>query len=140
NELELAEVMPKGFMATRKGKRSMFWRNDLPATLVYVEALDEGNPENKVEFRDALYTWDAPFTQQPKLLTKTQQRYAGIIWGNETTAIVYDQWYDTRSIRTYMLNPSLSENNLKLISDRNFQDIYTDPGDFETTKNQYGRE
>lgn len=139
NELELAEIMPKGFMATRKGKRSMFWRNDKPATLVYIEALDEGNPENKVEFRDAIFSWEAPFNNDPKLMTQTEQRFAGIIWGNDDVAIVYDQWYDTRSIRTFLMNPSQENGKLKLISDRNSQDIYSDPGDFETTKNQYGR-
>jgi len=33
NEVPLSEIMPKGFMATRKGKRSMNWRSDAPATL-----------------------------------------------------------------------------------------------------------
>jgi dipeptidyl aminopeptidase/acylaminoacyl peptidase len=140
NEVPLNEIMPKGFMATRKGKRSMHWRTDLPATLVYVEALDQGDPAQKVDFRDAMYAWDAPFSKSATLLAKTPQRFAGIIWGNENTAIVYDQWYDTRSIRTYILNPSKTEANLKLISDRNSQDIYSDPGNFETRKNKYGKE
>lgn len=139
NQLELAEIMPKGFMATRKGKRSMFWRDDAPATLVYVEALDNGDPAEKVSHRDAIYTWDAPFNGEPKLLAKTEQRFAGIEWGNSTTAIVYDNWYDTRNLRTFLLNPSKPEAGLKLISDRNYQDIYSDPGEFETRKNQYGK-
>jgi hypothetical protein len=45
-------------MATRTGKRNMNWRND-EATLYYVEAL-EGNPENKVDFRDDVFQWKAP--------------------------------------------------------------------------------
>jgi dipeptidyl aminopeptidase/acylaminoacyl peptidase len=139
NQLELAEIMPKGFMATRKGKRSMFWRDDAPATLVYVEALDNGDPAEKVSHRDAVYTWDAPFNGEPKLLVKTEQRFGGIEWGNNTTAIVYDNWYDTRNLRTYLLNPSKPEAGLKLISDRNYQDIYNDPGEFETRKNQFGK-
>jgi dipeptidyl aminopeptidase/acylaminoacyl peptidase len=139
NQLDLAEIMPKGFMATRKGKRSMFWRDDAPSTLVYVEALDNGDPAEKVSHRDAIYTWDAPFNGEPKLLAKTEQRFAGIEWGNSTTAIVYDNWYDTRNLRIYLLNPSKPEAGLKLISDRNYQDIYSDPGEFETRKNQYGK-
>src|SRR5690606_19108885 len=66
NELELNEIIPQGFMAVRQGKRTMYWRADKPATLVYVEALDEGDPAKKVEFRDAVYTWDAPFDSNPK--------------------------------------------------------------------------
>jgi len=129
NDVPLSEVMPKGFMATRKGKRSMSWRNDQAASLFFVEALDEGNPANAVPFRDALYTWEAPFTSAPELLTKTPQRFGGIQWGDKETAIVYDNWYDTRNIKTYLFNPT-TKSDLKVISDRNYQDIYSDPGKF----------
>jgi len=139
NESPLNEVMPKGFMAVKKGKRSMSWRADAPATLYYAEALDEGNPANKVQFRDEVFTWEAPFVQNPKSLVKTVQRYGGIIWGNATTAILTDSWYDTRNEKTYLLNPSAVNETPKLIWDRNSQDIYSDPGSFETVKNQYGR-
>ncbi|MDN3706078.1 prolyl oligopeptidase family serine peptidase [Myroides ceti] len=138
NDVALSEVMPKGFMATRKGKRSMSWRSDKAASLFFVEALDEGNPANEVAFRDALYSWDAPFNSEPNLLTQTPQRFGGIQWGDEETAIVYDQWYDTRNIKTYLFNPT-TKSELKIISDRNYQDIYSDPGDFQTAKNEFGR-
>lgn len=140
NELELNEIIPKGFMAVRKGKRTMYWRSDLPASLVYVEALDEGDPANEVEFRDAVYTWDAPFSKEPSLLVKTEQRYRGIEWGNKDYAVIYDYWFDTRNIRTFIFNPSESNAKLKLFKDRNYQDIYSDPGDFETRKNEFGRD
>lgn len=139
NEIALSEVLPKGFMAVRKGKRSMTWRNDKAATLVYVEALDEGNPENKVEYRDEVFTWDAPFSSNPVSLVKTIQRYEGIIWGNDNVAVLYDSWYDTRNTKTYLINPSDSKQKPIVITDRNSQDIYSDPGDFETNKNMYNR-
>ncbi|RRJ92563.1 S9 family peptidase [Flavobacterium macacae] len=140
NEIALAEIMPKGFMATRTGKRSMNWRADLPATLSFAEALDGGDPANAVEFRDEVFLWNAPFTSNPTSLAKTKQRYAGIVWGNVTTAILYDQWYDTRNEKTYLINPSNPGQAPKVIFDRNSQDIYSDPGSFETVKNQYGRQ
>lgn len=138
NEVPLNEIMPKGFMAVREGKRSMSWRADQAATLFFVEALDGGDPAKEVSHRDALYTWKAPFNANPELLTKTQQRFGGISWGDEQTAIVYDQWYDTRNIKTYLFNPS-TKSDLKLIWDRNYQDIYSDPGNFQTKKNEFGR-
>jgi len=138
NEVPLNEIMPKGFMAVREGKRSMSWRADQAATLFFVEALDGGDPAKEVSHRDALYTWKAPFNSNPELLTKTQQRFGGISWGDEQTAIVYDQWYDTRNIKTYLFNPS-TKSDLKLIWDRNYQDIYSDPGNFQTKKNEFGR-
>jgi dipeptidyl aminopeptidase/acylaminoacyl peptidase len=139
NESPLNEIMPKGFMAVKKGKRSMSWRADAPATLYFAEALDEGNPANEVAFRDEVFTWEAPFNQAPKSFVKTVQRYGGITWGNATTAILTDYWYDTRNEKTYMMNPSALNEPPKLIWDRNSQDIYSDPGSFETIKNEYGR-
>jgi hypothetical protein len=52
-------------------------RNDQAATL-YVEAIDAGNPENKVDFRDEVWQWKAPFDQNAA--AKTKQRFSGVIW------------------------------------------------------------
>jgi len=139
NEVPLTEIMPKGFSSVRKGKRSMSWRADKPATLVYVEALDEGDQAKKVDFRDEVFQWNAPFNSAATSMMKTQQRFGGIIWGNDTFAIAYDSWYDTRNAKTYLLNPSNPNETPKVISDRNSQDIYSDPGNFETKKNEFGR-
>jgi dipeptidyl aminopeptidase/acylaminoacyl peptidase len=139
NEVPLTEIMPKGFSSVRKGKRSMSWRADKPATLVYVEALDEGDQAKKVDYRDEVFQWNAPFNSAPTSMMKTQQRFGGISWGNDTFAIAYDSWYDTRNAKTYLLNPSNPNETPKVISDRNSQDIYSDPGNFETKKNEFGR-
>lgn len=140
NEASLAEVLPKGFMAVRNEPRNMNWRSDKPATLYFVEALDGGNPENKAEFRDAIYSWDAPFTEKPKQIAKTADRFAGVIWGDETTAVLYDYWYDNRNTRIYLFNPSNPAETPKLFSNRNSQDVYADPGKFETRRNKYSQE
>jgi dipeptidyl aminopeptidase/acylaminoacyl peptidase len=140
NEVPLTEIMPKGFSSVRKGKRNMSWRSDKPSTLSYVIALDEGDQANKVAFRDELFQWEAPFTSVATSVTKIQQRFSGMIWGNETLAIVYDDWYDTRNTKTYLINPSNPSQAPKIIFDRNSQDIYSDPGNFETKKNQFNRE
>ena len=118
---------------------TMYWRADKPATLVYVEALDEGDPAKKVEFRDAVYTWDAPFDSNPKLLAKTELRYRGIEWGNDEYAVIYDYWFDTRKIRTFIFNPNETDAELRLFNDRNSQDVYSDPGSFERRRNEFGR-
>ena len=139
NDVPLSEVIPKGFMAVRTGKRSMNWRADEPATLFYVEALDGGDPQSKVTYRDAIYLWKAPFSENPYLLTKTIQRYSNIVWGNKNVAVLQDEWYDTRNEKTYLINPSKAGENPKVIYDRNFQDVYSDPGSFETWKNEFGK-
>jgi dipeptidyl aminopeptidase/acylaminoacyl peptidase len=139
NEVPLNEVMPKGFMATRKGKRDMSWRTDKPATLSYTIALDGGDPANKVDFRDEVFLWEAPFTNEATSLVKTPQRFSDVIWGNDNIAVIYDEWYDTRNTKTYLINPSKPNEQPKLISDRNAQDVYSDPGKFETKKNEYNK-
>lgn len=136
NNVPLDEVRPKGFMATRTGKRSMQWRSDKPATIVWAEALDKGDPEVKVDYRDVVYQLDAPFNGQPKEILKTKQRFSGIRWGNDNVAIAFDYWWNTRNLKTYLFNPSTAE--AKIISDRNYQDVYSDPGDFVSSKNKYG--
>ena len=138
NEVPLDEVRPQGFMATRTGKRNMSWRSDKPATLYWAEALDEGDPEIEVEFRDAVYQLEAPFTNEPKLILKTKQRFSGIDWGTDNVAIAYDYWWNTRNTKTYLFDPSDASKTPAVIYDRNYQDVYSDPGDFVTSKNKYG--
>ncbi len=138
NEVPLIEIMPKGFSSVRTGKRNLSWRDDKPATLFYVSALDEGDQAKQADYRDELFLWEAPFTAPAKSMGKTVQRFAGVDWGTDRVALVYDQWYDTRNQKTYLFDPSGSNKSPKKISDRNFQDIYSDPGNPETRKNQYG--
>ncbi|MEM7187746.1 MAG: prolyl oligopeptidase family serine peptidase [Bacteroidota bacterium] len=139
NEVALDEVRPKGFMATRKGKRNMQWRGDQPATLYWVEAQDGGDPEIKVKIRDIAYEVPAPFTGTPRKLMGTQNRFSGISWGNKGTAIAYDYWWNNRNTKTYLFDPSNSDKEPKVISDRNYQDRYSDPGNFVTKRNEYGQ-
>lgn len=137
NDVPLTEIMPKGFSSVRTGKRAMGWRDDLPSTLYFAQALDEGDQAKKVEYRDQVFTWDAPFNSEPKPLAKTKDRYAGILWGDATHAFLYESWYDTRNQKTHLLNPQTGET--KLFNDRNFQDVYNDPGKVQTERNQFDR-
>jgi hypothetical protein len=90
HRVSIDEARPQGFMATRTGKRNITWRADKPATLVWAEALDDGDPEIKVKHRDAIYELDAPFGSKPKRLLKTLQRFAGIQWGKDKIAFAKD--------------------------------------------------
>lgn len=138
NIVPLIEDLPKGFMATQPGRRSVRWRSDRASTLVYVEALDEGDPAKEVEFRDQVFTLPAPFAGKGNPLVKTINRFAGIMWGDDKKAILYDRWWDTRNSKTYVFNPSRANQKARVISDRNYQDRYSDPGNFVSTRNQWG--
>ncbi|TVR36803.1 MAG: S9 family peptidase [Cryomorphaceae bacterium] len=139
NEVPLSEVMPKGFSSVREGKRSMTWRNDEPAQLFFAEALDEGDMAKDVPFRDELYLWDAPFNGEPVPVMKTKQRFQNVLWGSDQLAVVSDFWYDTRNTITYFFNPSNAEELPREVFERNYQDVYADPGSFEMKRNEWGR-
>jgi dipeptidyl aminopeptidase/acylaminoacyl peptidase len=133
----LTEELPKGFMAVRKGKRSIQWRADKPATFYWAEALDGGDPSIEVPERDAVYTQDAPFQKEPILLLKTKERFAGIQWGTDKVAVVYERWWNTRNERTLVFDPSDMSVAPWLFNQRNSQDNYSDPGSFVTKRNQF---
>jgi len=139
NEKPLIEDMPKGFMAEQKGKRDITWRADKPATIIWAEALDGGDPAVEVPFRDEVFEVGAPFTGTPKSLVKTINRYSGITWGNDKIAILRDNWWNTRNVKNYIFNPSDGSQKPEIIFDYNYQDVYSDPGNFDTKRNQWGR-
>ncbi|MDR2816353.1 MAG: prolyl oligopeptidase family serine peptidase [Proteiniphilum sp.] len=138
SEQPLLDNLPIGFMATQEGKRNIYWRSDKPATLYWVEALDKGDPEVKADFRDELFEIDAPFTATPRSLAKTINRYTGVTWGNDEYAILRDRWWNTRNQKTYVFAPSDNKQPPRIISDRNYQNVYDDPGYPQTEKNALG--
>jgi dipeptidyl aminopeptidase/acylaminoacyl peptidase len=137
-ESPLIEDLPKGNDATVKGMRSINWRNDEPATVYYVVALDEGDPEKEAEFRDEVFMIREPFTNQPVSVVKTTNRYAGITWGNNQVAIARDRWIKNRNTKTYLFNPSEPGTKPVVLFDMSYEDSYNNPGTFVTAKNQYG--
>ena len=138
NERPLLEVLPKGMMATEAGKRNIAWRSDKPATLFWVEALDGGDPEKNVAFRDEIFEWNAPFSANPNSLAKTINRYNGILWANDKIAVVTDRWWSTRNTKSYVINPSDSKQQPEILFDRSYEEIYGNPGSFYTSRNEYG--
>ncbi|WP_019038477.1 S9 family peptidase [Psychroflexus tropicus] len=136
-DVPLIEEQPKGFMSTRTGRRSISWRNDHPATLVWAEALDEGDANKDVEFRDEVFQLKAPFKGEKEFLAKTELRYSGITWGDESTALLTEYWWNTRTVKSSFINPSKPNKKPVVFSERNYQDTYADPGSFVTTKNDF---
>ena len=138
NDVPLIEDLPKGFMAEREGKRNFSWRADKPSTLVYVKALDGGDPENEVEYRDEFFQVEAPFNGDGTSILKVKNRGSRIIWGTNDLAIASDYWWNDRNTKTYVFDPSDNSQEPKVIFDRNYQDVYSDPGNFVTVKNKNG--
>jgi len=138
-DMPLMESIPKGSGSTQPGPRSYSWRSDKPSSIYYVEALDEGDPKKKVEYRDQVYVLDAPFNGSPKKFIKTKLRYGGITWGNEELAVLSESWRSSRQSVTTFFNPADPENSKKVIWDRSSEDRYGDPGRFVTDRNEFSR-
>ncbi len=72
-DLPLADRIP--VEGVRTGPRDYEWRPDEPASLVWVEAMDGGNPKEKAPHRDRILTLDAPFQSQPREIFETVERF-----------------------------------------------------------------
>ncbi|MEO1376109.1 MAG: prolyl oligopeptidase family serine peptidase, partial [Cyanobacteria bacterium J06635_10] len=126
--LPLDEERSIKFDAVRKGRRRISWRSDVKATLTWVEALDKGDPDIEVRDRDALFILEAPFTEGPTQLWKSEYRFNSVVWGKADAALVYEKWYNTRRVRTWRIYPDNPETPAQLIFDRSYEDKYSAPG------------
>ena len=124
--------------AVSPGPRAISWRADAPATLVWTEALDEGDPKRPADKRDRVRMLSAPFNATPATLADLDWRYAGITWGRDTLALLNSRWATTSRTRTYVVNPSRPAAEPRLLSDRSAEDRYQDPGAPITTTNAAG--
>jgi dipeptidyl aminopeptidase/acylaminoacyl peptidase len=137
-EIPLADDIPKGFSAVRKGPRAFNWRSDVPATIYWVEAQDGGDPKQKSEIRDKLYSLQAPFTGSTVELLSFANRFSKIVWGWDKLAIAYEGWWETRKQVVSIFDPSQPAIPKKIAWDRSSQDAYSDPGNFILSPNQWG--
>ncbi|MCR9289696.1 MAG: prolyl oligopeptidase family serine peptidase [Bacteroidetes bacterium] len=134
-----AEDIPKGFGATREGARNFTWRADKAASVYWVEAQDGGDPRKEAEIRDQLFSLDAPFKGEPKKGISFKLRYGGVTWGDGGLAMSSEWWWQTRQRVMSSWSPDNPSAGKKVLFDRNWEDQYSDPGNFEMTQNEYGR-
>ena len=138
--LPLVEGLPTGNDAVPTGVRSIGWRADAPATLVWAEAQDGGDPAREAAVRDAVLMQAAPFTTAPVKLAELGSRYAGITWGRGDLALLNEYWWKTRQTRTWRIEPEHPEQAKKLLVERSAEDRYSDPGNPVTVADANGRQ
>ena len=137
-DIPLDEVRPKGFDATRTGKRSVSWRNDMGSELYWVEANDGGDPKVITENRDIVYTLSSPFTSEKKELVRTKLRFRNIIWGTGNEALLGERLWKNRNEITSLIDTD-SRTIVKTLFNRQYDDIYSDPGSPVLTSNKFNR-
>ena len=134
----IADDLPIAFDAVSKGPRDVSWRADAPATLVWAEAQDGGDPAAQVEIRDRVLMLDAPFTGPAGTLVELKARYHGIDWGRSNVAVVTSRWWKTRHETRTVVDPAGAAAP-RVIVERNYQDQYADPGEPLTRTGTYGQ-
>ncbi len=112
------------------GPRSVGWRALEPATLVWREALDDGDPRKKVEARDRVMTLLAPFNAPATEVTRTKERCRSISWTDRAgLALVTEYERDRRWITTTLRDFDNGGATLGApLFDRSSNDAYGDPG------------
>lgn len=138
-EQGLADNLPISFDAVIAEPRSISWRNDADATVVWAQAADEGDPRNDSEYRDYVYQLAAPFNQaEPELLASLQSRFSGLLAGDDQNAIIFERWWSSREERAWHIDPSGARDS-QLLWERSWQDRYNDPGTPMLTRDERGR-
>ena len=124
----LVEGLPPGNDAVQDGVRDVSWRVDAPATLVWAEAQDGGDPAKKADVRDIVYAHAAPFAGQPVVLAKLGSRYNGVQWGRGDLALLSEAWYKTRAVKTWRIAPDQPATAPELVFSYSAEDRYNNPG------------
>jgi dipeptidyl aminopeptidase/acylaminoacyl peptidase len=123
----------------RMGPRSVDWKSSVPATLIWTEALDDGDPNKKVDHRDRFVTHAAPFDGQPEELLKVQHRAFGMSYFSDPSILItteYDR--DRRWVRSLLHDLKLPGTTPKTLMDRSIRDRYGDPGQIVNVPDESG--
>jgi dipeptidyl aminopeptidase/acylaminoacyl peptidase len=125
----LIEAQPSMRDSTTPGIRSILWRADEPATLILVQALDEGDPRRDVPKRDRVSLLKAPFTGETQPFVETERRFGGIQWLSPKVALLNDFSSQRTRARTWIIDPSLPNGGTpRPLWDYNIEDRLTAPG------------
>jgi dipeptidyl aminopeptidase/acylaminoacyl peptidase len=136
----LQDNIPVAFDAVEAGRRDFGWRDDVPATVIWAEAQDGGDPAKDVPAHDHLYQLEEPFTGSPRLVCATKNRYRHVTWGDAALATVSDYRWKDRHVRTYLIDPRQANAEPKPAFEYSSEDLYHLPGNFVTAPNVFGRE
>ncbi|KAG2482623.1 hypothetical protein HYH03_018465 [Edaphochlamys debaryana] len=141
--LPLAEDIPIAFNSCRAGPRGISWRDDAPAEIYWMEAQDGGDPAVEVSPRDVVYALTAEAAAAspdaaPRQIAATDLRCGGVAWCDNDLAVVFESWYKTRRSVWWRFSPSDPAAPKTIIFDRNYEDVYTDPGSPLTRRTEWG--
>jgi len=125
-DLPVSDEVPRHGVPT--GPRMVSWEESVPASLVWTEALDGGDPMAKVEHRDEIFRLPAPFDESPQSAVLVEQRCVG--WYDMAAAgqlLVTEHDRDRRWI-TSRLSDLAAPGDSRVVFDHSADEAYQDPG------------
>jgi dipeptidyl aminopeptidase/acylaminoacyl peptidase len=126
-DLPVSDQVP--MMGVPTGPRLATWDERSPAKLIWVEALDGGDPVAPAEHRDEVKQLSAPFEAEPEPVFKLAHRCLG--WSNMDAAesiMATEHDRDRRWLTTWLCDLADPGRN-RVLFDLSEDDGYADPGD-----------
>ncbi len=128
-QLPLADDTPR--FGVRTGSRAVMWQASRPAALCGVQALDGGDPREAAEYRDSLWTLEAPFTGAPREARRLRHRLTSLLWtATPGQALVTELDRDRRWRTTSLVSLDDPGQPPQVLFDYGDRDAYALPGDF----------
>jgi dipeptidyl aminopeptidase/acylaminoacyl peptidase len=135
----LLDAIPIARDAVQTGPRDYQWQSDAPATLVWIEAQDGGDPKTKTATRDRLMGLVAPFSGAPEVLLESPMRIRSVDWGTDHLAIA-DEWrWSDRQIAFVEFDPGSRGGKSVTLYAGSLQDRYHSPGKPVSQTNARGK-
>jgi dipeptidyl aminopeptidase/acylaminoacyl peptidase len=124
----LLDAIPIAFDAVQVGPRDYAWRSDAPATLVWVEARDGGDPKVTAAVRDRVVGLAAPFEGPGEVLLESPMRLRSVEWANDHLALATEWRWSDRQIALVSFDPSSRGGKGTTLYEGSSQDRYHSPG------------
>jgi dipeptidyl aminopeptidase/acylaminoacyl peptidase len=126
-QLPLADRVP--IRGVPVGPRDFEWRANQPATLLWAEALDNGDWKVKVPHRDKIMMQAAPFDKPGVQVDLTEQRMEGMAWGEQPGVALIIEYDDNRHwLQAHIVNMDTPDAKPVLLWDFSSDEHYANPG------------
>jgi len=136
-KVPMAENIPIG--GVRTTPREVQWMASRNASLLWVEALDGGDPRVEAPYRDRLMMLEAPFEGDALEVRKLVQRFMGVQYFSDAKRLVTSEYdRDRRWVRALLHDLDQEPGTEQVLEDRSIRDRYGDPGDLVTTLDPMG--
>ena len=136
-KLPSSELSPTGYDNVLNAPRSFNWVTTDAAKIIWIEPQDSGLIKKKVDFHDAVFALNAPFTASPAIIAKTALRINRVAAVSSDLYFVYESSRAKHRQKLSKLQPSTTA--LTELYDRSTDDAYNDPGTPVTDKNNFGK-